>query len=61
MEVLIFASIILTCSIIEGTLSILLKGPRRDSAPKEGKIDEALEDRFARIELERDAPEFLPS
>ena len=61
MEVLIFGAIILTCSIFEDTLSILLKHSKREAAPKEGKIDDALENRFARMELERDAPEFLPS
>ena len=61
MEALIFGAIILTCSILEDTLSILLKRSKREAVTKEGKIDDALENRFARMELERDAPEFLPS
>ena len=59
MELIILLAVILSASIIESMISTVLK-PRAQK-PQEDKIDDALEDRFARIELDRDAPEFLPS
>ena len=58
MELIILLAVILSASIIESMISTVLKP--REAKPQEGKIDDALEDRFARIELDRDAPEFVP-
>ena len=58
MELIILLAVILSASIIESAISRILRP--RVPKPQESKIDDALEDRFARIELDRDAPEFVP-
>ena len=58
MELIILLAVILSASIIESAISRILR-PRVPKS-QESKIDDALEDRFARIELDRDAPEFVP-
>ena len=59
MELIILLAVILSASIIESMISTVLKP--REPKHQEGKIDDALEDRFTRIELDRDTPEFVPS